>query len=109
MVGARRQHPAAAVIGHHAQLGEHVLAAVVGGQFAPELETPDRAQLGDVVQHAPADPGDLVQERGRRLEAQPLLHVPRVGGAVQVVTRPARVARGDPSGSTGPSHGSRAS
>src|SRR4051794_37841838 len=62
-------------------------------QVLPEAEATHGAQLGRVVQHAPADPRDLVNGRILSWDREAPLHVPQIGRAVQRRALPGFSAR----------------
>ena len=93
VVGPGREQPRAAVLRHHPQLCDDVLAGVLDGKVGPEIEAADCAELGRVVEDAAADPGDLVEPVfvRRTLVPQSL----EVRAVMESVTDPCPGARGD--------------
>ncbi|HET9084907.1 MAG TPA: hypothetical protein VFN41_10960 [Candidatus Limnocylindrales bacterium] len=93
VICARREQARAAVLRHHPQLRHDVLARVLRRQVPPEAEPADRAQLRSVIQHAPADPGDLVE--AARVAPALVTQVLQVRGVVESVADPCAGPRGD--------------
>ncbi|HET8784386.1 MAG TPA: hypothetical protein VFM38_02035 [Candidatus Limnocylindrales bacterium] len=93
MEGTRREEARPAVLGHHSELGHHILAGVLLRQIAPEPEPTDGAEPRGVVEHATTDPRHLVQPL---LGVRPLAaEVLQVRGVVEAVADPCPGARGD--------------